>query len=350
MVVSTKTQSEGLLNLLAEFEQVLIVTHDYPDPDSIASGWGIWQLVAQRLGKPVRLVGRGEVLRAENRHMLRLLKPPLELVDELHVDESMGVVLVDCGAEAKNHPVGSEEGTPAAVIDHHQFPGLRKQVAFRDVRPQAAAAASIVAAYLREQEVEPGASLATAMLYAIRTETCGGEACHSPLDRAAVVWLTARANLTQLAEIESAPLRTEYFSDMALALQNTFVYDGTALCLLPSAHGPEIVGEVADLLVRCDEVQCVCCGAIVGNDCFLSVRTERLGDNAAELALKVVEGLGHGGGHEHRAGGKIAGVGRQGKMSRRLETELRNRWLAACGVEQQRGTRLVPRREIVDNL
>jgi hypothetical protein len=50
------------------------------------------------------------------------------------------------------------------------------------------------------------------------------------------------------------------------------------------------------------------------------------------------------------AGGKISGAGSGVKINEELQEELRNRWFEACRVDRQRGTRLVPRREIVENL
>ena len=46
----------------------------------------------------------------------------------------------------------------------------------------------------------------------------------------------------------------------------------------------------------------------------------------------------------------MAGTKTPLKLTEDLENELRARWLAACGIDRQRGTRLVPKREIVDNL
>ncbi len=96
-------------------------------------------------------------------------------------------------------------------------------------------------------------------------------------------WLTRRADPELLAEIEDAPLSRDYYGDMVLALQNTFLYDDIAFCLLPCAEGPEIVGEVADLLIRCREIQRVFCGAMVDEDVIVSVRTAEGGGNATEL-------------------------------------------------------------------
>jgi len=66
------------------------------------------------------------------------------------------------------------------------------------------------------------------------------------------------------------------------------------------------------------------------------------------LARKTLAGIGRGGGHRRRAGGKIPDIGP--KIPEDLQDELRNRWLAVAGIERQRGTRLVALREIVENL
>jgi len=282
--------------------------------------------------------------------MVKLLDPPIELVASMECPENAAVVLVDCQPGNQNRLFGREKVPVAAVIDHHPANGRRLRLAFRDVRTGAAASASIAASYLREQHLEPGPRLATATLFAIRTETRGCETHYSRLDRTILLWLTERADPSLLAEIESAPLTREYYADLILALQSTFVYGDVALCLLPRAAGAEIVGEVADLLIRCESIWRVLCGAVVQGDLLLSVRTEREQDDAAELARATLQGLGQGGGHRHRAGGKIPGASAGRKITEEIQDELRNRWLDACKVDRQRGTRLVPLREIVENL
>jgi nanoRNase/pAp phosphatase (c-di-AMP/oligoRNAs hydrolase) len=348
--IAVECRSDRLLDLLARYDQVLVVTHDNPDPDAIATGWAVKHLVDSRLSVPARFVAGGEIVRAENRQMIRLLEPPLELVSDIDADEQTAVVLVDCGVAAGNHLELTGGAVPVAVIDHHATTSRLEELPFADVRPQVAASGSIAAGYLREQQVEPGQALATALVYAIRTETQGFETRHSPLDRSILPWLTERADPELLAEIESAPLSRAYFADLALALQSTFLYDDAAFCALPRAGGPEIVGEVADLLIRCESVQRVLCAAAWRGDVVLSVRTERSGDDASELLRATIDGLGRGGGHEHRAGGKIPHCGVHRKLTEAIRDDLRDRWLAACRVDRQRGQRLIARRAIVRNL
>lgn len=352
MIPRRTMRSERLLAVLADYDQIVIVSHDNPDPDAIAAGWAVHLLVQEKLGKPVRLVAGGAIIRAENRHMLRLLKPPIELVREVPATERLGVVLVDCGSSGQNHLFAQQAYTPDAVIDHHLGEGgrQRRKVKFEDVRKQAAASASIAASYLREQGVEPSAELATALVYALRSETRGAETTYSRLDRTVFFWLSRFFDPARLAEIENAPLSPEYFADLTLALQSTFIYGDTALCLLPQASGAEIVGEVADLLIRCEGLGRVLCGAVVQDDIVLSVRTERNGEDAAALVCATLQGLGHGGGHRHRAGGKIPGRGRGAAWIEVMQVELLSRWLATCGIDRQRGRHLIAREDIVENL
>jgi nanoRNase/pAp phosphatase (c-di-AMP/oligoRNAs hydrolase) len=324
--------------------------HDNPDPDAIATGWAVMVMIDEQLGCPTRLIGGGGIVRAENRHMVELLQPPLELVDEVQDEPSTATVLVDCGLGTSNHVLTREGIHPVAVIDHHLNGTRGARLPFKDIRENAAASASIAVSYLREQKIEPGPKLATALLYAIRTETCGSETHHSRLDRSAIVWLSSRSEPSLLAEIENAPLSLEYYGDLVLAMQSTFLYDDAAFCLLPRASGAEIVGEVADMLIRCQGIQRVLCGAMVHNDLLLSVRTKKNSDHAAKLLQVTLDGLGGGGGHAHRAGGKIPDMGVRTKVGDDVENLLRTRWLTACNVDRQRGTRLVAKREIVENL
>ncbi len=350
IATSSTNQSDRLLSVLADYDRVSVIMHDNPDPDAIASGWAVSILVEEKLSLPVRVLGGGAIVRAENRHMVDLLQPPIELVDSIEFSEREAMVLVDCNPAATNQMLWSRDIGPVGVIDHHANGKSTEGLPFVDLRPEVAASASITAGYLREQDVEPGFKLATALMYAIRTETMGYETTYSPLDRSILPWLTERGDPALLAEIENAPLTRAYFGDLVLALQNTFLYGETAICFLPHAEGIEIVGEIADTVIRCEKVNHVLCAAVVGTDLYCSARTATDSGHAAKLLQKTLEGLGGAGGHAHRAGGKISNVTSGAQIANDLGSELRRRWLAACGVEKRRGTRLVPKRDIVDNL
>ena len=115
------------------------------------------------------------------------------------------------------------------------------------------------------------------------------------------------------------------------------------------ARGCESSGEAVET-VGDEGVRRVLCGAAIGNDLLVSVRTERDDESAARLLHRTLDGIGGGGGHAHRAGGKIVSVAENGRITERLHDELCSRWIGACHVNRQRGSRLIARQEIVENL
>lgn len=332
-------RSDRFLRAL-EGKRPVVVTHDNPDPDAIASGWGLVAMLKHLLNVDAPLMGRGAIVRAENLHMMRLLRPPLELVNELPADD-VGVILVDCEPTAANHPVDPDTDRLIAVIDHHERSGPRVRLPFQDIRPRAAASSTMVAGYWREQELEPAPALATAMLYAVRTELVGRSMQLTRSDRGLISWLSGFADYAKLAEIESAPLQREYFCDLVRAFESTDVHEEVAVCFLPQASGSEVVGEVADLLIRCQGIRKVLCGALINDSLVLSARTAPEGGAVLPLLRATIRSFGACGGHRHRAGGRIPSIGADPHALELLLQTVRTCWLSACGVSQASGRRLL---------
>ena len=383
MTLSRNRRSSRFLKALSDCADVLIVTHDNPDPDAIASSWALAVLVREKLAKPVRCIAGGAIVRAENARLVQLLKPPMELVDRFESGPDTGIVLVDCAPTSANQLLEGTGVKPLAVIDHHESGGPSFRVKFRDIRKNVAATATIAAGYLQDQEIEPSIDLATALVYAVETDALGWPV-YTRADHRIISWATERADPNKLVDIRAAPLPRAYFADLLLAVESTHVFGNVALAFLPHAHGAEIVGEVADLLIRCDDFDRVLCAAAINGDTILSVRTTTAGGDASALVRRTLAGLGNGGGHTHRAGGKVSSatqgvppaitesmqpsrdvasstaidvesINEEAKpkstpLSRPMQAELRKRWLHACGVSNESGERLVAQSQIIENL
>ena len=82
---------------------------------------------------------------------------------------------------------------------------------------------------------------------------------------------------------------------------------------------------------------------------FFSARTSDRGGSAAYLLRKTLKKDGSCGGHTHRAGGYAPLKCGNGSLQE-LESRFRGRWLDACNIQQQRGTRLVAKKEILKAL
>ena len=89
-LTALQSKSDELLHVLRGYKRIFVVMHDNPDPDAIAAGWGVQVLIQEALGVAVRLVGGGAIVRAENRHMVDLLEPPIELLDHVDFDATVG--------------------------------------------------------------------------------------------------------------------------------------------------------------------------------------------------------------------------------------------------------------------
>ena len=316
------------LSTLSEFERFVVVAHNNPDPDAIATGWAMTTILEHCLGRPSKLVAGGAIIRSENVRMVEVLAPPLELVESVEADEKTGVILVDCTPPVPNHLLHESELRPTAVIDHHQPAEERFRCAYRDVRPTLIACSTIATQYLQEQGIEPSPELATALLYGIRTD-----AFNNPIltrqDQRAVSWLGVRFDFQKFNEIQQAPLSRTHLSEMMAALENTVVHRDAAFCFLPRASYSEIVAELCDVLIRVGGIRHAICCATVGDDTLVSVRVTEEGRNASQLVQRTLKGIGQGGGHGRRAGGKIRGETIDAELD--LPAHLRERWASACG-------------------
>src|SRR5262249_40780665 len=85
----------GLLGALDRPGPPVILPHDNPDPDALASAAALKYLVATLARKEAQIVLGGIVGRAENRAMLTYLNITLVPVGEVQFDRRTAVVLVD---------------------------------------------------------------------------------------------------------------------------------------------------------------------------------------------------------------------------------------------------------------
>ena len=91
-----RNRSDRLLEVLAPFSRVVVVSHVNPDPDSLASMLGIEALVhAAQPGKPVILTVNGMIARSENRAMVELIPIRLVPVETVNIDAETAVVMVN---------------------------------------------------------------------------------------------------------------------------------------------------------------------------------------------------------------------------------------------------------------
>lgn len=285
---------------------LLVLTHDNPDPDALASGKALAHLFSQAWGIPSRLAYRGLVTRAENKAMLELLTPewqPLEGVGDW--GDYSAIALVDTQPGAGNNSLPPDV-VPNIVIDHHHpLRSALEKVPFSDIQTEIGSTVSVVYLYLEAARILPDAQLATAIFYGIQTDTRGLTRGSSLLDQEIYFKMLPLIDRDLLVRIEQAGLPRDYFRAFVRGLQSAWVHRHTVVSYLGEIHRPDFVAELADILIRLEKSRAVLCMGYHGATLYLSMRTASPEYDAGTMIQKVISGLGRAGGHGVMAGGQV---------------------------------------------
>jgi nanoRNase/pAp phosphatase (c-di-AMP/oligoRNAs hydrolase) len=329
---------------------VSFVSHVHPDPDSLGSMMGLSRLVEAKLNKPTRLTRDGLISRAENKAMVDLLDIELYPIDKATWAEGECLVMVDSQPNTGRHNLGPDAPPLYAVLDHHDTPGDLRGVPFVDIRHDLGATCTLVTDYLLEQGVDVEPRLATALFYGIETETCGFPREAGAEDDRALHFLYPKVDKELLSRIRNARLPQSHFGCMLRALQSSFIYGQLIFSWIDELPQPELAAEVVDFLIRFEEVDYAVAAGVWEGRLILSARAAREGAKCGDLLRKAVGDMGRAGGHDRRAGGTIPVLGLSPSAIDDVRCELRRRLLRALKIDECRGQRLMPRREMIQNI
>ncbi len=310
----TEKVLEKLFRTASGAGRLLILPHNDPDPDAIASAVALRYLLAERLGMESTIAYQGIIGRAENKSLVRYLNHPLEPLSDAGLRQSSHLALIDTQPGAGNITLPPATSV-VLVIDHHAWCEETAMVSFGDVRPDLGATSTILTQYLQAAGVEPPSSLATALFYGIKTITMGLSRDTSPSDAAAYAYLQPRIDVGALARIEHAHVPADYFRSFYAALRAARMYDGLIFASTGVLAYPDLAAEMADVLLRLEKARWVICIGVYQGALILSVRTRSRGDAAETLVQAIVAGEGSAGGHGTMAGGQIPLAGRSAEQT-----------------------------------
>jgi len=319
-----------LRSILDDVRALLILTHDNPDPDAIASAWLLGRIV-RRLGGPRVVLAYGGIIgRTENHAMIEVLRVPLKPLGGIDLASFDAIALVDTQPRAGNNSLPADR-LPTIVFDHHPCRSLTRRVPLHDVRDDYGATVTILYEYLRAAGIRPDRRLATAVFHAIRSETQNlGREAGRP-DARAFLGSFPDVDNEALSRIEHAPLPRAWFSMIDSAISATRIYGSVAVTLLGEVHHPDMVAQFADLIVRLEGIDWALVVGRFRKDLLLSIRTNRRRANAGTLIRTIVGKEGSAGGHDMIAGGKMPGAAATRELAGRSEEMLVRRLLRELG-------------------
>ena len=339
-----KPRARKLLKLLHGKRNVLITTHEHPDPDALASSLGLRRLLEAKLpaGAKVNISIKGQMGGGVNDVFVRHSNFDLLPWDDAKLAEYDAIILLDTQPLFAYSPLPASI-EPTAVIDHHRGRGRNPRCPFCDVRTDVGATASIIFSYFLELDVHIDPALAATLLYAIETDLAGAAGTPGELDNVALSHLTLVADTRKLYQMRYAPLPQSFYVAFHQGLENAFFWEGSLMSHLTHIDSLEKPAVLADFLLRFDKAKWALVTALHENKLLLSLRTDAASAlPAADLMKRLVRGIGDGGGHRTKAGGLIKlATGSEAEVEK-YRTIVRRRYLRSLGIKPTRGARLVP--------
>ncbi len=297
-------KAQRLMSVLKDKRTLLIVMQDFPDPDAIGAAAALRELARSQGDVTTTLACGGFVSRAENRALLKYLGLNVQSMTNTPPGNYDCIALVDTQPGAGNNALDPLV-VPHIVVDHHPIRPLTRKALFSDVRKRYGATSSIFQEYMQCAGVPVPVPLATALLYGIRSDTAdfGREATQGDIN--AFLSLYPSSNKRMLGRIAMARVPRAYFRTIAAALTRAQSAGACVFTNLGTVDNPDIVSEVADLLLRDEETTWALALGLHRDELLISVRSSDVSADAGKLMHHLVGKLGSGGGHTAMAGGQI---------------------------------------------
>ncbi len=325
----SEERKSRLKKVLSRRKHVVIVLHDNPDPDAIASGWGLQYYLKKSFNVNSEIVYGGIIARAENRAMVDRLEIPLLQLPVLESRDNCIYALVDTQPAAGNNSLPPEI-TPHIVIDHHPSKH-QMDVPYTHIDTDMGATTSMIYSYIKHDQYHIPKLLATAMYYGISSETqdLGREA--TELDQKVYTELFPLTSKKILSQITHPKNSREYFAVLAYALKHAKADDTSAYCHLGEITYPDYIHQIADILLTVENVRWSFSSGWHNNTLYVSLRSTNPRSKAGVLVRRLVGAHGKAGGHDTMAGGKLEySVMLTDKMRANIEDLITKRFARYC--------------------
>ena len=306
--IDRKQGASEVLRRLSDEEdsRILIVCHDNPDPDALASALAMKHL-CESLGHTSTIIHGGMIEHQQNRAMVKLLemdvrKLILDWEIEDLLNESDVVICVDFSHPGANN-ILPPTCVPHIVIDHHTSE-VRPAGDVILVRSEFAATSSLIASVLMNSGVEMNTKVATALAFGIRTDTLGFTRSFNAVDLRALSWLGAWIDWDLMRSFESPPRSQEVLAIFRQALKDATLNDGLMLVPVTDMADRDALSQVADFLLPTEGVDIVVAYGVRMSKVIISARSTKDNIHLGKIFGRTFE-QGSAGGHKELAGGQI---------------------------------------------
>jgi len=291
----TRARVQQYQRYFEDADRVLILLHNEPDPDALAAGLALRNLL--RRTRTTAIIGAMQgVTRPENLRMADLLDIQVEVVTADEITSFERIATVD----VQPHYFGGLLPRVDLVVDHHpEQPGYT--AVFKDIRADYGSTCTIFTEHLRAVDVNISERTATAMLYAIKSDTLFFARHTNRVDLEAFTFLYPLADAALIRKMEGAEITLERLDYVTRASQIGIMREQVFSSFIGEAPREDFIPYTADFFLQLEDVKWTIVAGIVGNTFILSVRNLGYSRNAGEFVKRWFGDVGSAGGHRAMA-------------------------------------------------
>jgi nanoRNase/pAp phosphatase (c-di-AMP/oligoRNAs hydrolase) len=276
-------------------DRVLILLHNDPDPDAMASGLALRTLL--RRNKTTAIIGAIQnVTRPENLRMKHLLDIHVETVTPVDFGNFERIATVD----VQPHYFGDSLERADLVIDHHPEQANHNAV-FKDIRPNYGSTCTILTEHLRAVDFDISERIATAMLYAIKSDTLFFARQTNRVDLEAFSHLYPLSDAALIRKMEGADLSLDRLDVITRAVRDGVMAEQVFSAFLGKVPREDYITYAADFFLDLEDVRWTVISGLVNEMLVISVRNLGYTRNAGELVKRWFSDIGSAGGHRAMA-------------------------------------------------
>lgn len=296
-----RSRTERLKELYSQFRHKdhLLITID-PDPDAIGSALALKRLLWHKVQSCTIGIIR-PIRRLNNLTMVRLLKLPLTQLFQGHIPQYTKCAVVD---GQPHHNELFRQFAYDLVIDHHPLSD-DIDAPFVDVRPGYGATSTIFTEYLKAAGIKPSQTLATSLIYGIKTDTRSFERHTTVEDIEAFRQLFSLANHSVLRKIEISDLSLKDLTYFHKAVERKHVVRDRIFVHLDEVTTADILVEIAEFLLKVHNVSWSIISGVFEGSLIVIVRNDGYRKDAGKLVRRAFGDLGCAGGHQAMARAEV---------------------------------------------
>ena len=281
---------------------VYIQTHNFPDPDALATAFGLQRLL-EGYGIQSTLTHEGQIDKLSSKKMLDYCGIEVHgypsIKDQMSEDDL--IIVVDAQKNSGNTTdiVGAED----ACIDHHPT-FVEVEYKYSDLRI-CGACASIIGSYYEEEGKGVPSDVATALAYGIKMDTLQFSRGVTKFDIGVYQYLYDYVDESLLTKLETNNMEFDDLRAYAAAIDSIKVYDTLGFSHIDFPCPDAMIAILSDFILSLIEVETTVVYAVRPDGVKFSLRSERDDVNAGTMAHNVLSSCGNGGGHAVMAGGFV---------------------------------------------